>query len=345
VTVRKERFGETKDGRSIERFHIANDSGMSVELMSYGATLLSVRAKDREGRPDELTLGFDSLEGYLGDHPFFGSTVGRVANRIAGASFSIGPKRVQLEKNEGRHHLHGGSEGFHRQVWKAELLADDSRGGVRFSRTSAHGEGGYPGTLEVRVTYSLNARNELRIEYEAETDKPTPVNLTNHAYWNLDGAGSGKILDHRLKMWCSQYLPVDAEQIPTGAFLAVDGSAMDFTRGKIIRQDMKKVPGGYDHCFVADGEAGTLRRVARLVGAKSERVMEVESTLPGIQLYTGNKLNGIPGRHGQIYKKHDALCLETQHFPDAVNQSAFPSVILRPRETYSQQTVYRFLVR
>ncbi len=346
MTIEKTAFGETPEGHQIDKFTISNDGRITLQVMTYGATLLSVKVPDRDRRPNEVTLGFDSLDGYLGEHPYFGATVGRVANRIARGTFSLGPRRFTLAKNQGgKHHLHGGTVGFSRHVWSAEVLAVEGGAGVRFFRTSSAGEEGYPGRLETSVSYTLTDHNELILDYWAETNRTTPVNLTNHAYWNLSGAGTGTILNHYLQLNASAYVEVDEEGIPTGALKPVDDTPMDFRKIKRIGREIKSVPGGYDHCYALDGGEEPLHPVGVLWDKRSGRAMEVLTTKPGVQLYTGNKLNSIPGRQGLIYKKHGGVCLETQHYPNAVNEPQFPSCILKPREIYRHQTVHRFFTK
>lgn len=345
MTITKNAFGETNEGQAVEKITVANDSRMTLEVISYGATLLSLKVPDRDRKPGEVTLGFDSLAGYLGDHPYFGATVGRFANRIARGQFSIGPRKYSLAKNNGDNHLHGGPKGFHRHVWDAEIFAVEGAAGVTFRRVSPHLEENYPGKLTVAVTYTLTDHNELILDYEATTNKTTPVNLTNHTYWNLGGSDTPNILQHDIRLFCDRFLPVGDGQIPTGEILDVADSPMDFRSSRRVSQDIKKVSGGYDHCFVVNEHRDPLKPVAMVWERNSGRAMEVLSTMPGVQFYTGNKLDGIPGRSGAIYKRHSGLCLETQHFPNAMNESGFPNCLLKPRETYRHQTVYRFLTK
>lgn len=348
MTIEKSPFGVSPEGQSIERLEVRNANGLSFAAIAYGATLVSVQVPDGRGNSVEATLGFDSAEEYLSPHPGFGVTVGRVANRIAGGSFQIGKKRFNLPRNEAGNTLHGGPKGFSRRFWTAELFGENGGAGVRFSRTSKHGEEGFPGTLEVTATYTLTVENELVFDYEAMTDRTTPVNLTNHAYWNL--MGSGTILDHELTVHAEYYLPIDEESIPTGELAPVAGTAFDFRKPRRVGADIARVPGGYDHCYIVHTDAsGTdrvppLRHVARLVDPTTGRGMDVLSTQNGVQLYTGNKLEGKHGRRGKL-RRHSALCLETQGFPDAVNQPDFPSVLLEPGQVYRQRTVHRFFVR
>ena len=327
----------------MEPFVLTNNAGMTARVISYGATLTSLTVPSGAA-PVELTLGYDTLEAYRQGSSYFGCTVGRFANRIAGGQFTLDGRRYELACNEkGVNHLHGGVKGFGAVPWEAEPFERTGERGVAFRYVSADGEEGYPGTLSVRVAYALTDENRLRIEYEAATDQPTPVNLTNHAYWNLAGAGSGSVLDHELQLEADQYLPEDERLIPTGEIRPVAGTPMDFTKPRRVGERMEEVPGGHDHCYVLRGPAGTLRRAAELVEPVSGRRMIVETSEPGIQLYSGNFLTGEKGAGGRSFQKHGGLCLETQHFPDSVNQPEFPPVILRPGETYRQTTVHTFV--
>jgi aldose 1-epimerase len=339
-------FGKTEGGQEVKVHTLTNTKGLRVRLIDFGATLISVEAPDRHGKNANITLGFPSLAGYLQRHPYFGSTVGRYANRIAGGKFTLDGKTYALATNNGPNHLHGGSKGFDAVLWKSEAVSSPDAVGVRFSYVSRDGEEGYPGTLETTVSYTLNDANELRIDYAATTDKPTVVTLTNHSYWNLAGAGSGDILKHELTLAADQYLPIDDTSIPTGELAAVKRTPFDFTQPHAIGErigELKKEPHktkGYDHCFVLRGQQGKLDLAARVTEPTSGRVMEVFTTEPGIQLYCGNFLDGSPSAGG--YKQHDAFCLETQHYPDSPNKPSFPSTVLRPGQTYRSTTMHRF---
>jgi aldose 1-epimerase len=315
---------------------------MEVKTLQWGATLISVRVPDAEGKMGEVTLGFDEPARYLEPHPFFGSIAGRYANRIAKGRFTLDGKEYVLAPNNGPNHLHGGKRGFDKRVWWAEVISPAS---VRYWYTSADDEEGYPGALQVSVTYTVTAANELRLDYEATTDEPTVLNLTNHAYWNL--AGEGDVLGEELSVNASRYTPVDAGLIPTGAILPVAGTPLDFTSPKRVGAEIAAFkgegqPDGYDHNFVLEGKAGELRLAAEMFDPKSGRVMRVQTTEPGVQLYTGNGLRGVTGRGGVKYAQHAGLCLETQHFPDSPNHPEFPSVVLRPGETFRSTTIYAF---
>jgi aldose 1-epimerase len=290
-----------------------------------------------------VTLGFDELEGYAARSPYFGALLGRFANRIARGSFAIEGKQYRLACNNGPNHLHGGVKGFDKAVWKAKPFQERNSAGVVFSHLSKDGDEGFPGALRVEVTVSLSEEGVLAFQFTARTDKPTPVNLSQHSYWNL--AGSGTILNHHLELDCPFYLPVDKTLIPTGEILAVAGTPMNFTRRKLVGRDIGKVPGGYDHCFVGAGSESSFRRLATLFEPAGGRGLEVWTTMPGLQLYTGNFLKDLAGAGGAVYNRHSGLCLETEFFPDSVNRPHFPSCLLRPGETYSHRTEYRFFVR
>ncbi len=337
-------FGKLPDGSAVDIYILTNGRGLEARVMTYGATLVSVKTPDRNGVPGDVTLGFDTLDGYLGVHPFFGSTVGRVANRIAKGTFTLDGVKYVLAKNNGENHLHGGLKGFDKYLWEAAPVKTAGAVGVRFSRTSADMEEGYPGRLRVAVTYFVTEAGELRIEYEAETDKATPVNLTNHAYWNL--AGEGDILAHELRLAAARYTPVGPGLIPTGEVAPVAGTPMDFTVSTAVGSRIASVEGGYDHNFVLDSGGGVLALAAILYDPKSGRELTILTDQPAIQFYTGNFLDGtITGKAGRVYGKHAGLCLETQHYPDSPNHPGFPSVILRPGEKFKSTTIHRFAVR
>lgn len=347
MSLHKTAFGQTAQGQPVEQFTLANGRGVTVKIMTYGAIVTSVEAPDRSGKPGEITLGFDSLAPYLAGHPCFGAVCGRVANRIAGGKFSLDGQTYQLARNNGPNHLHGGNVGFDKVVWKAESFTEDDAVGVRLSHRSPDGDEGYPGNLSVTVTYRLTRADELKIDYTATTDKATPINLTNHTYWNLADGGASDVLDHVLTLNASRYLPVDDSLIPTGELRTVAGGPMDFhTKPAAIGARLNDVPGepkGYDHCFVLDKKAeNALSLAARVEEPRSGRVMEMFTTEPAVQLYTANFLDGVLHSRGAAYGRHHAFCLEAEHFPDAVNQPSFASTVLRPGETYRQTTIYKF---
>jgi aldose 1-epimerase len=346
--VQKMKFGKTADGKAVELFVLTNGKGTTAKVMTYGATVTELHVPDKDGKAADVLLGYDDLKGFQSKgNPFFGCVVGRYANRIAKGKFTLDGKEHQLKTNNGPNHLHGGLKGFDKVVWTV-LGNKAAEGGaeVRLQYVSPDGEEGYPGKLTATVTYVLTPENELKIQYEATTDKATPVNLTNHAYFNLDGQGPGDILDHKLTLYADEYTPADETLIPTGKIAPVKGTPFDFTTAKKIGArigELKGEPSGYDVNYVIRGGGKKLAKAARVVGPKSGRVMEMFTTEPGVQFYTGNFLDGtIKGKGGAVYRKHTGFCLEAQHFPDSPNQKGFPSAILRPGETYRQTTVYKF---
>lgn len=345
LTVEKSEFGKTAEGQTISLYTISNGAGLTVKLIDWGATVISVETPDRAGKTANITLGFPTLEGYLQRHPYFGSTVGRYCNRIAGGKFKLGDQEYTLATNNGPNHLHGGKVGFDARVWTGEMVKSDASVGVAFKLVSADGDEGYPGALTATVTYAVTAGNELKMEYQATTDKPTVVNLTNHCYWNLGGAGAGTILEHRLQVEADKYLPVDATSIPTGELADVKDTPFDFTAPHAIGERIGELagePGGYDHCYALRSQEGQLSLAARVTDPQSGRVMEILTTEPGIQFYTGNYLAGMPGENN--FPKHGAFCLETQHYPDAPNRPNFASTRLDPDQTYRSTTVHKFSV-
>jgi aldose 1-epimerase len=343
-------FGQLPTGEAAEIFTLTNRHGVEVRATNYGGIIVSLRTPDRRGQFDDIVLGYDSLAGYVAASPYFGAIVGRYGNRIARGRFSLDGATYQLATNNGPNHLHGGVRGFDKVVWDAEPFRSDSGAGVAFSYTSRDGEEGYPGTLRARVRYTLTEGDELIVEYEATTDKATPVNLTQHSYFNLAGAGRGDILGHELTLNASAFTPVDTTLIPTGELAPVAGTPFDFRTptaigARIGQADTQlRFGGGYDHCWVLDrGGAAGLVLAARLREPTSGRTLEVRTTEPGIQFYSGNFLDGSNvGKGGRPYAYRTGLALETQHFPDSPNKPSFPSTILRPGETYRSRTVFAF---
>ena len=335
-------WGQTADGRDVHLYTLSNSQGNTVELCSWGATIVSVMVPDRDGNRANVTLGFPSLDGYLQRHPFYGSTVGRFCNRIGQGRFELDGTTYELVQNNAGNHLHGGTVGFDAQLWDAETFESGDRVGVRFKLVSPDMQEGYPGTLEVLAEYSWDEQNQLAYTFTATTDKSTVVNLTNHAYWNLAGAGSGKIVDHMLRVEADQYLDVDDTLIPTGKMLEVEGTPLDFRSSHPIGDMIDQLPAtkGYDHCYVVRGKKGTLRAAACVVDPQSGRTMEVWTTQPGTQLYTGNHLGGNESSNG--FGQHEGFCLETQHYPDAPNKPDFPSTRLNPDQTLTETTMHRF---
>jgi aldose 1-epimerase len=347
ASITKKPFGQTADGQDVDLYVLANASGTQAKVITYGGIVTELHVPDRDGKLGDVVLGFDDLKGYLAGHPYFGCLVGRVANRIAKGRFTLDGKEYKVATNNGPNALHGGLKGYDKVVWKAgKAAADDGKASLELSYPSKDGEEGYPGNLSCTVTYTLTDDNELRIDYRATTDRPTPVNLTNHSYFNLAGPASGDILGHEIMLAADRYTPVDDMLIPTGEIKPVRGTPLDFTKPEKIgaRIDrLKGDPGGYDHNFVINGGGGKLALAARVHEPKTGRVMEVHTTEPGVQFYTGNFLDGtVKGKGGVVYKKHQGLCLEAQHFPDSVNHPDFPSIVLKPGQTYTQTTVYKF---
>jgi aldose 1-epimerase len=353
ASVRKEPFGTTKEGTAVELYTLANASGMEVRAMTYGGIIVSLRVPDRTGAPGDVVLGYDSLDGYLKASPYFGAIIGRYGNRIARGRFKLDGKEYKLAANNGPNALHGGVKGFDKVVWKAESFQDTRGVGIVFTYTSADGEEGYPGKLDAKVTYTLADDNSLGFEYQAVTDKPTPVNLTQHSYFNLAGDGSGDILAQELMMKASRFTPVDKTLIPTGELKSVEGTPFDFRTATAIgarieaKDQQIEFGPGYDHNWVLDREeGGGLQLAARLHDPASGRVMEIKTTEPGLQFYSGNFLDGtITGKGGHVYKRHAGMCLETQHYPDSPNKPALPSTVLKPGEEYRSHTVYTFSVQ
>jgi aldose 1-epimerase len=340
-------FGRTQSGLAIDLYTLRNGAGLDASIMTYGGTLVSLSAPDRDGRAVDVVLGFDDLPPYLGSHPYFGCIVGRYANRIAGGTFSLGGVNYSLAQNDGPNHLHGGILGFDRVVWNARPRITDSAAELELTYLSPDDEEGYPGNLNVKVVYALTAANELCLRYSAATDKTTIVNLTNHAYFNL--RGSGTVLRHALELPAERFLPVDQKLIPTGEMRLVKGTAFDFTKSAAIGAQIYddnpqiKISGGYDHCWVLENHASGCRLAARLSDPESGRVLTVSTTQPGVQLYTANFMDSnMRGKRGLVYEKHAGICLETQHFPDSPHHSEFPSTVLRPGEQYRETTIYRF---
>ena len=347
MAITREIFGSLPDGAPVDIYSLKNEAGLEARIMTYGATLVSLKVPDRGGAFADVSLGFDMLAGYLGTHPYFGVIVGRYANRIAKARFTLSGHEYSLAPNNNGNTLHGGLRGFDKVVWTAEALQVADGVGLRLTYLSKDGEEGYPGNLAVTVVYMLTNANELEIRYEATSDKRTPVNLTNHAYWNLKGEGNGDILGHVLRLEADRITAVDSpvNLIPTGEILPVAGTPFDFTSPHTIGERIDQVEGGYDHNFVLKSGGGTLGLAARVEEPGSGRVLEIWTDQPAIQFYTGNFLDGtVTGKGGKAYRKHSGLCLETQHFPDSPNHPNFPSTILEPGRTYRTTTVHKFIV-
>jgi aldose 1-epimerase len=345
--VEKVPFG-TADGKAVDLYVLTDSGGMVAKIMTYGATVTELDTPDRDGTMGDVVLGFDNLAGYLGKEPYFGAIVGRVGNRIAKGRFTLDGHTYQLATNDGQNHLHGGKKGFDKVVWDAEVVPGDAPS-VKFSYLSKDGEEGYPGNCRVTVVYTIANSDELRIDYTVTTDKDTPVNVTNHSYFNLGGPEKGSILGHVVTLNADRYTVVDSTLIPTGELRSVEGTPMDFRTPTAIGARIKEVGGhpvGYDHNYVINRGAQGLNLVGSVFDPKSGRAMEVSSTEPGVQFYSGNFLDGtITGKKGIVYGQYWGLALETQHFPDAVNQPSFESDVLKAGQTYHSTTVYRFSVR
>ena len=335
MTISVEDFGQTKSGENVSLFCLTNSHGNVIKLTNYGAILVSVEVPDTDGKRANVNLGYTSLSGYLERHPYFGSTVGRFCNRIANGRFKIDGQSYELAVNNGPNHLHGGLVGFDQYVWAAEQVDQ----GLKFSMVSPHGDEGYPGALSVEALYRWNDQNELSYSFKATTDAPTVLNLTNHAYWNLSGVDNGDVLEHEVMLNCDETLDVDDSLIPTGSTSPVAGSVFDFGSFRALGERINELPEtkGYDHCYVVNGTAGELRLAGTARDPKSGRVMEVLTTQPGMQLYTGNHLDGE-------FVPHQGFCMETQHFPDSPNKPDFPTTRLNPGEIFVEQTVHRFSV-
>lgn len=347
--VQKTSLNLTVGGQAIDLYVLTNKNGLSAKILTYGATLVELQVPDRFGVLNDIVLGFDKPDGYLKNEPYFGVTLGRVANRIARGRFTLDGKEYRLSINDGPNHIHGGLKGFSKVVWHAEPVTDKNGAGVGFNYLSTDGEDGYPGNVSARVEYVLTDENELRTDYTAKTDKPTPVNLSNHAYFNLAGAENTDILGHELLLVADRFTAIDDTLNPTGEIVSVQDTPLDFRKSTVIGARIKQIPssiGGYDHNFILNNDSGKLALAARVYEPSTRRIMEISSTEPGVQFYTSNFLDGsIKGKKGVSYRKHHALCLEMQHFPDSVNHTNFPSIILKPGQTYTQTTVHRFSVK
>lgn len=335
----------TVEGEEVFLFTLVNENNMTAKIMNYGAIITSLLVPDQSGKIDDVVLGFDHLDAYLADHPYFGAVVGRYGNRIAGGRFVLNGKEYHLALNDGENHLHGGIRGFNRVVWKAKEIRQSGDVGVELTYLAKDGEEGYPGNLTTTVRYLLNNQNELVISYHATTDQPTVVNLTQHSYFNLKGEGCGDILEHEIMINAPYYTAVDEGLIPTGELEPVNNTPLDFLTRHPIGARIKelKVSGGYDHNYVLKREEPQPSLAAKVLEPQSGRVLAVYTTEPGLQFYTGNSLNGtLTGKRGVNYHIHSGFCLETQHFPDSPNQPEFPSTILNPGEVYQQTTIFRF---
>lgn len=343
MSITRKHFGTMRDGVEVDLYTLTNDQGVEVSIITYGGAITSLKVPDRNGVLGDIVLGYETLDDYVGNPRYFGALIGRHANRIGMGKFSLNGVDYQLPRNNGVNHLHGGFNGFDKRVWDAS----DEGIVLRLIYLSKDGEESYPGNVAAEVTYKLS-ENQLSIDYRASTDADTIVNLTNHSYFNLKGDGT--ILDHELTLNADSFTPVSSDLIPTGEIRAVEATPMDFRNGKAIGTEIREpyeqfsFTGGYDHNFVLNDYDGSLRSAGRLYEASTGRVLEILTTQPGMQFYSGNFLDGsLFGKKGVVYHKYAGLCLEPQHFPDAPNHSNFPSTVLRPGEEYNQSTVFRFL--
>ncbi len=341
MSIERKNFGVLGSGEEVSLF-VLKSGGITATFTDFGAILVSLLLPAGKGVQDDVVLGFSTLAGYTTKNPYFGATVGRYANRIGGARFHLDGVEYRVAANNGANHLHGGIKGFEKFMWKAETSEVSGVPAISFTRTSPAGEEGYPGTLEVQVTYTLSPDGALGIAFDARTDARTIINLTNHSYFNLKGEGRGSILDHELGLKCSHYLPVGEDLIPTGALVPVKGTAFDFTERKRIGKDIE-IAGGYDHCMVLDRSSPRLVEFGEVFEPTTRRTMTAATTLPGVQFYSGNFLSNVPGKRGSIYDKHAGFCLESELFPDSPNKPGFPSAVLEPGASWRHQTVYRFI--
>ncbi len=352
LKIEKKEFGTTEDNVTVYQFVLSNKNGMEISVINYGGIITSLKAKDRNGKYQDIVLGFNSLPPYEDENPYFGALIGRYGNRIANGNFKLDGQSYKLDINNPPNHLHGGLKGFHKVVWKPKEILNDSDVSLELTYLSKHMEEGYPGNLDVKVTYTLNNKDELSVFYEAETDKKTIINLTQHSYFNLSGNFSNDILDHEIRINADSFLPVDETLIPTGEIRSVLGSPFDFRKSKLIGQDIdtnnKQIEfgKGYDHCWVINNKNNGLRSVASAYHYESGRVLDVYSDLPGLQFYSGNFLDGtLKSKKVGYYELRSGFCLETQHYPDSPNQENFPSVILKPGDVYKSNTVFKFSVK
>jgi aldose 1-epimerase len=349
MKISKKTFGTLASGKKV-RIYTLKAGDLSLSISSLGASFTSLFVPSRKTRTSDVLLGYSTLGGYCSNQPFIGATIGRFGNRIGGAGFSLNGKTYELYKNDGEHCLHGGRRGFDKRLWKAEAYEEQDGVFVRVELKSPDGDEGFPGNLKAVVCYGLTKSNEIIADYQAQVDAPCPLNFTNHSYFNLAGEGSGDILGHEVKIYASSYAAVDSTLIPTGELRPVEKTAFDFTVRKPINRDIGKLGdcganqsvGGYDHCFVVDGEPGKLRPCADVFESLSGRSMRVFTTQPAVQFYTGNFLNGVAGKEGSIYNEHSGFCLETQHLPDSPNRAEFPSCIFGPDRDYHERAVFSF---
>jgi len=352
LKVSREAFGVLPGGKAVDLYTLTNARGMMIRVMTYGGVIVSLDVPDRKGQSADIVLGYEHLDGYLAKSPYFGAIVGRFGNRIKDARFTLDSKEYTLGKNNPPNTLHGGFRGFDKVLWQGKPFEHKDEVGLTLQYTSPDGEEGYPGTLHATVTYTLNDKKEFRIHYQATTDKATPITLASHSAFNLAGEGSGDILGHVLMLNADRYTPFDSTLIPTGKIVSVKGTPHDFTKPTVVglriaeKNDQLAYGHGYDSNFVINRKGPGMALAARIYEPTTGRVMEIDTTEPGEQFYSGNSLDGtITGKHGHVYKQHSGFCLLTQHYPDSPNRTEFPSCILRPGQTYESTTVYKFSVR
>jgi len=348
AAVQSKPFGQTPEGSQVTLYEMVNSNGLRATVMDYGAILVNLEVPDRNGKLADINLGFDELGPYIKRSPMFGSVVGRYANRIENARFTIDGVEYKITQNAGKNHIHGGNQKrFDKVMWKGEGLQTDEGPSVRFTYLSKDGDEGFSGNLNCTVTYMLTNKNELKINYRATTDKPTVINMTNHSYFNLAGAGNGDVLGHEIMINADFYTPGDEALIPTGEILSVKGTPLDFTEPKTIGARIEQLTAtrGYDHNYVLKNADGSLTLAARVYEPTSGRIMEVYTTQPGVQFYTANGMRNVQGKAGKVYQNHYGFCLETQHFPDSPNKPHFPSTVLRPGEKYDTTTIFKFSIK
>ncbi|GKU24594.1 aldose epimerase family protein [Clostridium folliculivorans] len=352
MSISKRVYGENRDGEKVYCYTLENSKGMKAEIINYGAILTSLQVTDNEGKFDDIVLGYDSIEGYFENPAFLGSTIGRYANRIENASFELNGVRYNLTKSEGENQLHGGLTGFHKVLWEVAIINDKENPSIELTYLSKDGEEGYPGNLKVKVRYTVTENNELKIDYDAISDKDTVINLTNHSYFNLSGHASGTALDHKVMINADRFTVIDSQSIPTGELRDVKGTPMDFTKpfklGERINDDYEQliVAKGYDHNWCLNADGNLLEKSAEVIDDKTGRIMEVYTTMPGVQLYSGNYLDGsIIGKNKTVYNKRSALCLETQFYPNSMNVPSFPSPVFKEGQEYKHTTIYKFLLK
>ncbi len=349
VTITKKFYGLTKNNEDVFKYEMKSKSGTSISVINYGGIIDTWKTKDRNNKIDDIALGYNSLKEYESNNPYFGAIIGRYGNRIEKGRFMLEGKKYSLNKNNNENHLHGGIKGFDKVIWNAREIKSDSSASIELTYLSKDMEEGYPGNLEVKITYTLNSLDELIVDYEAKTDKKTVINLTQHSYFNLTGDFNKNILDHEVLINSNSFLPVDSLLIPTGQIKNVNGTPFDFRKSKKIGEDINtenrqlKYGGGYDHCWVINRENKKINFVASVYESNSGRLLEIFSSEPGVQFYTGNFLDGtLPSKNGNVYNKRTGFCLETQHFPNSPNEKNFPSTTLSPEDTYKSKTIYKF---